>query len=190
MDGELEEKSMTLSQEDGKLYYKLWLPLLDFVNKKYRVNRKLKNIASAQGLDPADVKEIANRLWDDVSIIDEYLKGCENLPEEHKEIVRSWKRRIQGKFMMERHLKKGTIFISMENEEVYQVSGIISSWEEMFYGAPMPLILEATFMPFRDVIISDGLIIPYNIIIGGGMKRMFKEIYMDAKKGGRIRQTL
>ena len=27
---------MTLSQEDGQLYYKLWLPLLDYVNKKYR----------------------------------------------------------------------------------------------------------------------------------------------------------
>ena len=91
--------------------------------------------------------------------------------------------------MMERHLKKGTIFISMENEEVYQVSGIVSSWEEMLFGAPMPLILEATFMPFRDVIISDGLIIPYNIIIGGGMKRMFKDIYMDAKKNGSIHQT-
>ena len=181
---------MTLSQEDEKLYYKLWMSLLDFVNKKYRVNRKLKNIANAKELNPADVKEIANRLWDDVSIIDEYLKECENLPEEHKEIISSWKRRVQGRFMMERHLKKGTIFISMENEEVYQVSGIISSWEEMFFGAPMPLILEATFMPFRDVIISDGLVIPYNIIVGGGMKRMFKEIYMNAKKSGRIYQRL
>ena len=37
---------MTLSQEDGELYYKLWLPLLDYVNKKYRVNRKLKSIDS------------------------------------------------------------------------------------------------------------------------------------------------
>ncbi len=92
--------------------------------------------------------------------------------------------------MMERHLKKGTIFISMENEEVYQVSDIISSWEEMFFGAPMPVILEATFMPFRDVIISDGLVIPYNIIVGGGMKRMFKDIYMNAKKNGRIQQRL
>ena len=70
--------------------------------------------------------------------------------------------------------KQGTIFISLENEEVYQVSGIISSWEEMFYGAPMPLIIEATFMPFRDVIISDGLVMPYNIFVGGGMKRMYR----------------
>lgn len=84
-------------------------------------------------------------------------------------IARRWTT-VQGKFMMERHLKKGTIFISLEDEEVYQVSGIISSWEEMFLGAPMPLMLEATFMPFRDVIISDGLVMPYNILVGGGMK--------------------
>ena len=174
---------MTLSQEDGQLYYKLWLPLLDYVNKKYRINSKMKSIATAKSLNPADVKEVANKLWSEVTIIDDYLKENEGLPEEHKEIVRSWKRRIQGKFLMERHLKKGTIFISLENEEVYQVSGIISSWEEMFYGAP-------TFMPFRDVIISDGLVMPYNILVGGGMKRMFKDVYMAAKKSGRIHQSL
>ena len=50
---------MTLSQEDGQLYYKLWLPLLDYVNKKYRVNRKLKSIATAKELDPAEVKKVA-----------------------------------------------------------------------------------------------------------------------------------
>ena len=86
---------------------------------------------------------------------------------------------------MERHLKKGTIFISLDNEEMYQVSGIISSWEEMFYGAPMPLVIEATFMPFRDVIISDGLVMPYNILVGGGMKRMLKDAYMAAKRAAR-----
>ena len=181
---------MTLSQEDGQLYYKLWMPLLDYVNKKYRVNRKLKSMATAKSLDPVEVKKVANRLWDDVTIIDDYLRENEKLPEDHKEIVRSWKRRIQGQFLMERHLKKGTIFISMEDEEVYQVRGIISSWEEMFYGAPMPLLIEATFMPFRDVIISDGLVMPYFVIVGNGMKRMFKDVYLTAKKNGRIHRSL
>lgn len=164
--------------------------MLDFVNRKYRINRKLKNIATAKELDPADVKKIANKLWSDVTIIDDYLNENPDLPDDHREIIRSWKRRIQGKFMMERHLKKGTIFISLEDEEVYQVSGIISSWEEMFFGAPMPLMLEATFMPFRDVIISDGLVMPYNIIVGGSMKQMFKNVYMTAKKSGQIHQSL
>ena len=164
--------------------------MLDFVNRKYRINRKLKSIVTAKELDPADVKKIANKLWSDVTIIDDYLNENSDLTDDHREIIRSWKRRIQGKFMMERHLKKGTIFISLENEEVYQVSGIISSWEEMFYGAPMPLVLEATFMPFRDVIISDGLVMPFNILVGGGMKRVFKDLYLTAKKSGRIHQSL
>ena len=181
---------MTLSQEDGQLYYKLWLPLLDFVNRKHRVNRKLKNIATAKELDPAEVKKVANKLWSDVAIIDDYLKERVDLTEEYKAIIQSWKRRVQGKFMMERHLKKGTIFISLEDEEVYQVSGIISSWEEMFYGAPMPLMIDATFMPFQDVIISDGLVMPYNIFVGGNMKRMLRDAYMAAKKSGQIHRSL
>ena len=90
---------MTLSQEDGQLYYKLWLPLLDYVNKKYRVNRKLKSIATAKELDPAEVKKVANKLWSDVAIIDDYLKENNDLPEDHRKIIQSWKRRVQGRFM-------------------------------------------------------------------------------------------
>lgn len=182
---------MKLSDKDGQLFYKLWLPLLDYVNKKCKVNKKLKNIANSQVLNPTDVKEIANVLWNNTELIDEYLsqKG-QSLPDEHKEIIKSWKCCIQGTFIMERHLKKGTIFISSEDEEVYQVYGIISSWEEMFPFSPMPLMLEATFIPFRDVIISDGLVLPYNILIGSNMKKQFKDIYMSAKKNGTIIKSL
>lgn len=182
---------MVLSPEDAKLFYRLWFPLLDYVNEKKKVN-DLKDIATAEELDPAKVKEIANVLWNDTGIIDEYL--TENVSvetaQEDREIVLDWKRCVQGRFLMERHLKKGTIFISMDTEEVYQVQGIISSWEEMFYGAPMPLVVGATFIPFRKDIISDGLVIPYNIIIGSGMKKVFKDVYMSAKKSGTIHQSL
>lgn len=51
-------------------------------------------------------------------------------------------------------------------------------------------MLEATFMPFRDVIISDGLVMPYNVFVGGGMKQLFKDVYMTAKKNGQIHRTL
>ena len=62
---------MTLSQEDGQLYYRLWLPLLDFVNRKYRTSSKLKGITEKKGLDPAEVKKVADRLWSDVTVIDD-----------------------------------------------------------------------------------------------------------------------
>ena len=181
---------MTLSEKDGQLFYKLWLSLLDYVNEKCKVNKNVKDMANAKSLDPQVVKEIANVLWDDVSIIDQYLIDQRaDMPDEHKEIISSWKRRVQGRFVMERHLKKGTIFVS-EDDKVYQVQGIISSWEEMFFYAPMPLLMEATFIPFRDVIISDGLVMPYNIVIGKNMAKQFKNVYMSAKKSGTLIKSL
>lgn len=181
---------MTLSEQDGQLFYQLWLPLLDYVNEKCKVNKNVKNMAHAKSLDPQQVKEIANVLWDDVSLIEQYLiEQGRDMPGEHKEIISGWKQRVQGRFVMERHLKKGTIFVS-EDGKVYQVQGIISSWEEMFQFAPMPLLMEATFIPFRDVIISDGLVMPYNVIIGSNMAKQFKDTYMDAKKNGMLIKSI
>ena len=174
-----------LNEEDAKLFYILWKPLLDYVNKKMRVNH-LKDIAHASCLIPEEVKEIASVLWDDTSIIDEYLADeGSRLTVRECCIVASWKNCINGNFIMERHLKKGTILIG-ENNEVYQVSGIISSFKEMFEGMPMPLMIKATLLPFEDVIITDGLIMSYPMMIGSGMKQMLKDTYMDAKTEGRI----
>lgn len=77
---------MTLSKEDGQLYYRLWLPLLDYVNNKYKVNKKLSNMAESKDLDPGEVKQVADRLWDDVTVIDEYLLKRNDLPEEHRKM--------------------------------------------------------------------------------------------------------
>lgn len=181
---------MTLSEKDGKLYYELWLPLLDFVNQKYRLNRKVKKMAGAQSLEPVEVKAVSDKLCENPEVIDEYLLSCSDMLEEHRKIVESWKRSIKGRFIIERHLKSGSILISMEDEKVYQVGGIITSIEEMFCYAPMPLMVEATLMPFRDVIITDGLIMPYNLMIGGNMRRELKEAYMTAKRNGELKKSL
>ena len=182
---------MTLSTEDANLYYKLWFPVLDYVNKKYGINEELKQIAGAEELDPNDVKVVANKLWEDVAVIDEYLaEHADGLPEEHRTIVEGWKRRVSGRFVLERHLKKGSVFISMEDEKVYLVSGINSSWEEMFFYRPAPIMMQATLIPFKNVIISDGLVMPYNIMIGRNIAREFKDIYMTAKKSGELVKTL
>lgn len=81
---------MTLSEKDGQLFYKLWLPLLDYVNEKCKVNKNVKDMANAKSLEPQEVKEIANVLWDDVSIIDQYLIDRRaDMPDEYKEIISS-----------------------------------------------------------------------------------------------------
>jgi len=41
-------------------------------------------------------------------------------------------------------------------------------------------MMEAVLLPFRDKIITDGLVIPYNIVFGRGAAADFKDVYMDA----------
>ena len=181
---------MTLSEEDGKLYYQLWMPLLDFVNKKSKVAPKLKKMENASSLDPNEVAKVSDYLWDHVELIDEYLsERGESLSEAHRDIIVRWKYRVKDTFVLERHLKKGSILISSENK-VYQSVGVISTWEEMFPSFVLPIIIEATLIPFRDVIISDGLMKSFPVILGTGVKQQCKDIYMDAKRDGTIIRTL
>ncbi|MCR4889976.1 MAG: hypothetical protein K5979_12480 [Ruminococcus sp.] len=88
--------------------------------------------------------------------------------------------------MIERHLKKGSVFISNGNSSVYLVSGIIDSWPEMFPEVPTPIIVKATLLPFRNVIISDGLVSSFPIRFGRNVKMELKDIYLIAKERGKI----
>lgn len=45
----------------------------------------------------------------------------------------------------------------------------------------MPQIVEATLMPFRDVIIHDGIVAPYGVCLGRNMSEQSKQTYLAAK---------
>ncbi len=180
---------MVLSREDAELFYELFFPLLNFVNEKFKINDEVGEIYFGKRIDFRAAKEIADRLWENTGLIDEYLAE-KKLPEEQKKIVLGWKKRISGEFIVERHLKKGSVFICAEDEEVYLVSGIISSWDEVLCGRPLPAVLKAVLIPFKNLIISDGLVVASNLFFGKNMTSEFKDIYLDAKKNGGIHKSL
>ena len=70
------------------------------------------------------------------------------------------------------------------------VLGLYSTWEEMFGYRPLPVMMEAVLLPFRDKIITDGLVIPYNVVFSRGAAADFNYAYMNAKKSGKIRFSL
>ncbi len=109
-----------------------------------------------------DVVVYAEQVKELVSLIPECSRDSQAnaiifaMPDEHRKIIESWKRCIRGRFIIERHLKSGSILISMEDEKVYQVGGII----------------------------------PYNLVIGGNMRKGFKEKYMTVKRNGTLQKLL
>ena len=78
------------------------------------------------------------------------------------------------------------------HDSVFLVCGLNSSIEEMFPSDyfPLPVIVKATLLPFKGRIITDGLVQRYNIFSGGGVKKMLRETYSEAKINGRIITSL
>ena len=96
---------MRLEQSETALFYQLWFPLLDFVNKKYHVCPKTGTIDQKYGVDARDAKAIADYLWSHVEVIEEYLAAAE-LPNEYAQIVAGWKQCKPGRYILERHQKR------------------------------------------------------------------------------------
>ena len=96
---------MRLEYSDVELFYQLWFPLLDFVNRKYHVCPKAEIIDLEEGVDPCDAKAAADYLWSHTAVLEEYLAAAE-LPEEYAQIVAGWKRCKPGRYILERHLKR------------------------------------------------------------------------------------
>lgn len=179
---------MVLSEEQAKLFYDLWIPLLDFVNRKYKLCKEFYGMDSPKGLPLDVVQIISGKLWESTSVIDEYItKNAQKMSEQHISIVSGWKKVVHGKFVVERHLKSGSILISCDDDgRVYKVQGIYSSWREMLETLPMPQIVETSLIPFQDVIIHDGIVMPYRVCLGKNMADQARHMYLHAKEHKQI----
>ncbi len=67
---------------------------------------------------------------------------------------------------------------------------IVSSFEEMIGMYGTPGFIESTLIPFRDQIITDGLVKAMPIHIGPNMKSSFIDEYLAAKKAGNVITSL
>ena len=138
------------------------------------------------------IKEIVSKLWANPSEeIDAYLAKHPELNQEEKSIILGFKWCIHGRFIIERYLKSGAVFIHIATEatkttavteakgataeaapkatakagnksgnmigDVYLVKGLSASFEDMFWDKPLPLMIDATLLPFRGMIVTDGL---------------------------------
>ena len=55
---------------------------------------------------------------------------------------------------------------------------------------PMPQIVETSLIPFQNVIIHDGIVMPYRVCLGKNMADQARNMYMNAKEQKRIIDSL
>ena len=188
---------MVLSEADAELFYEIFFPLLSYVNIKKKVIKGLKAFDRNDHINDTDAHQIAQKLWDDPAIIDRYISdNKDKLNEEKIEILQGFKRAHRGMFFVERILKKGAVLIGSsrvkgEGDTAYLVSGIISEWDELTGYMTLPVGIQCTLLPFKGVIIPDGLIYIYpGIFFGPGIRSSLKDTYNKVRKTTGLVTTL
>ena len=175
---------MKLSPADVKTFYEIQSALYSFVNRQrqlfpqFKTREELRDGATLEQLDA-----IRQVLYDDIRLLDEFVAANpDNLPQGHLEIARTWRHFRAGTFYILRYLKKYTIFLdSGDPPRAYGVLGLHIDFDEILPMRP-PIMVEAVLLPFRDRIVFDGILKPYNIYFGGGIKRSLNEAYRLAKE--------
>ncbi len=177
---------MKLSAQEAELFYNLTWKLQFFVGKRLGMIKDIETVEE-YGDSPRDRKvEIRQAVYDNPSLIASFVKENPfSLSRDQLDIVENWTRFISGRFYIERLLKKYAIFIS-ETDDVYAVHGLNQGLDEIVPPSYLPVMVEAVLLPFAGKIVYDGLLSPYNIHFGGGIRKNLKEAYMIAKQNHRI----
>lgn len=181
---------MKLPVEEADLFFKLMSGLQFYVNQQCEILPNIKSAKEYADLSMAEKVEVRDALWKTPDLIDTYVeKNPNGLSAEELDIVSRWKRFVSGKFQIFRYLKNHSIFIG-EKSQVYGVLGLYDSLEDLFFGRPLPIMIETVLLPFKGKIVYDGVFRSYSIFFGAGIRSALKEEYMAAKQNERIISTL
>jgi hypothetical protein len=176
---------MILADDDAALFYRASGALLTWVNDRRRVVPSSERPTPEQPLDGERAVQIRDVLWADDDLREQFLvEGAGVLAAAERELIASWKHRVSGTFVFYNHLSGHSTFMG---DAACGVRGIYTPLSVMFPS--VPIYVTAVLMPFRDVIIIDGLVTAPSVQIsfGPGVRRMFKEQYNAARAGGASR---
>jgi len=179
---------MLLAAEDAALFYRVWGALLAWVNDRRNVVPRFRHPTPDHPIAPDLARQIRDVLWADDSLRQQYLaEAGHTLAAAERDLIASWQHRVQGQFVIYNHMKQHSIFMG---DEVYGVHGIFTPLDVMFPSVPN--FVGAVLLPFRDVVITDGLMTspPMQMSFGPGIRRMFKNQYSRAREEGQIRTRL
>ena len=155
-----------------------------FVNQRLRVTSHELATPEEFAVQTPQVRgEVRNGLLANLDLIQTFTaENPARLPEEELDIVRSWRHLIFGSFCILRHLKNYTVFLSATNPVIaYGVLALTQPLEDLI-GPHLPVVIQTVLLPFKKRIIYDGLLAPYRISMGPGIRRRLNEDFKKAKE--------
>jgi hypothetical protein len=174
---------MLLPPHELELFFMLHRSLMFFVNQRLKVLPD--DIASADAfaaLSPQVRLKVRDALNTHVDLIESFVdENPAHLSDDELDIVRSWRNLVHGKFYVFRELKKYTVFLSTTGPTIaYGVLALSQPFEELI-GTYLPVLTQTVLLPFKGMIVYDGLMSSYNISFGPGVRRNLNQDFKEAK---------
>lgn len=181
---------MRLRDDESDLFYEAWLPLLTFVHEQTGLVPELRGRQPSDPLRSEQAVTLRDRLWQDHTLWQAFLaQNPYGLRPECLALVKSWEHRVSGTFCLFTFDRQGRA-IFLAEDHAYTVLGLKSELADLFPAFLLPLLLKTTLLPFGDRIISDGLLVGYNVTLGPGIRGSYRRAYQDFKARHRVHASL
>ena len=127
---------------------------------------------------------IRDEVWNDDSLREGFIaENPEKLSLDDLNLAKSWGYRIADDFIVYKHHTKYTVFMSTDVPTLgYGVVGIMEAIRDIV-GPQLPLYINTVLLPFEDRIIYDGMLMPYNVMFGRGIRADFASAYREIQEG-------
>jgi hypothetical protein len=174
---------MLLTPQDVELFFKLHRALMFFVNQCLKVLPD--DIASPDefsSLSPQVRLKVRDAFLGHTDLIQSFVdENPTHLTSDELDIVRSWEHLVPGKFYVFRELKKYTVFLTTTAPAIaYGVLALSQPFEDLI-GPFLPVLTQTVLLPFKGVIVYDGLMSSYRISFGPGIRRNLNQDFKEAK---------
>ncbi len=166
---------MKLSKKHALSFLNTYKPLLEFIFIK-EFGEEIDTLE--------DYHKARNILYEDTSVVDEFISQVEELGEDQLEILENTKKGIKDTFVYLKTLKKHSLLFRASTNQFYCVLGITDSLEEIV--PDKFTIAKTVIMQFEKKIICDGLFASHNVTIGPNMKKNINAEYKKARENKKL----
>ena len=173
---------MLLPPHELEQFFRLHRAIMFFVNQRLQViPDRITTPEKFAALSPAVRVKVRDALSANLDLIESFVaENPAHLTADELDIVYSWRHLVTGKFCVFRELKRYTVFLSTTSPAIaYGVLALSQPFEDLI-GPRLPVLTQTVLLPFKNVIIYDGLISSYNISFGPGIRRNLNEDFREA----------
>jgi len=176
---------MLLAPDEAALFLSLYPSLIGYVAGRLGGVGRVKDLKTFRAATWEAKAKARDKMLDNIHFLDDFARdNPQRFTKRELLHVQLWERFVRGNFVVERDLKKYTIFLNEESPS--RALGVLGLTDEIVDMLPYepPMLVTAVLLPWKGRIVCDGLIRFSNVVVGNNMRKSFSETYRQAKVRG------